>query len=449
MTSTTLICNATLVSEGQIAEKDLLIFNGRIERIDSTISAPASARVVDASGLYLLPGMVDDQVHFREPGLTHKGNIYSESRAAVAGGVTSFMDMPNTRPTTTTHDELEKKYAIAARSAAANYGFYFGATNDNIEAIRSLDPAATCGLKVFMGSSTGNMLVDDEQTLSVIFRDSPVVIATHCESTPMIEANLQKAMDRFGEDIPVTEHARIRNAESCYVSTEMAVKLAREHGAQLHVLHISTGRELALFEPGPMDGKSITAESCIHYFHFTDADYATHGNRIKCNPAIKSRQDRDALLGGLRDGTLDIIATDHAPHTIEEKASTHYLEAPAGLPLVQDVLLACLELVHDGLLDLATVVQRSAHNPAQRFGVRERGFLREGYWADLVLVHMNQPTRVTPERVLSRCGWSPFEGRTFRSSIHSTLVNGELAFDGKKVIEHGAARRLEFKTVMR
>ncbi len=449
MTVTTLICNASLVNEGQIAEQDLLIRNGRIDRIAGTISAPAGAQVIEASGLTLFPGMVDDQVHFREPGLTHKGNIYSESRAAVAGGVTSFMDMPNTRPTTTTHTELAKKYAIAAQSAAANYGFYFGATNDNIDAIRSLDPTTTCGVKVFMGSSTGNMLVDDEQTLRAIFRTSPVVIATHCESTPMIEANLQQAIARFGEDIPVSEHARIRNAQSCFVSTEMAVSLAREHDAQLHVLHISTGRELSLFEPGPMDGKTITAESCIHYLHFTDADYATQGNRIKCNPAIKSKQDRDALLAAVNDGRLDIIATDHAPHSIAEKASSNYLEAPAGLPLVQDVMLACLELVHDGLLDLATVVQRTAHNPALRFGVQERGFLREGYWADLVLVDINEPTRVTPGRVLSRCGWSPFEGRTFRSSIHSTMVNGILAFDGVKVIEHGAAKRLEFKRVMR
>jgi dihydroorotase len=389
--------------------------------------------------------MIDDQVHFREPGLTHKGDIRTESRAAVAGGVTSFMDMPNTRPPTTTHSELDGKYAIAGAASAANYGFYFGATNDNIEEIRSLDPASTCGVKVFMGASTGNMLVDDEATLAAIFRDSPVVIATHCESTPMIQANVQQALEKWGEEIPVTEHARIRSTEACYASTETAVSLAKEHGAHLHVLHLSSGRELDLFESGPMMGKNITAETCIHFLHFSDADYATLGNRIKCNPAIKSATDRDALLAGLNDGRIDIIATDHAPHTREEKADTNYLRAPSGLPLVQDVLLASLELVHEGRLSLAGVVEKAVHNPAMRFALADRGFLREGLWADLVLVDMDSTTPVTSGRVLSKCGWSPFEGRTFNSRIVSTWVNGALAFDGEQVIEHGAAMRLEFK----
>jgi len=445
MNATTLICNATLVNEGTVSEQDLLIVKGRIERIDRAVTAPVGARVVDASGLHLLPGVIDDQVHFREPGLTHKGNIHSESRAAIAGGVTSFMDMPNTRPTTTTVEELEKKYAIAERNSAANYGFYFGATNDNIDAIRALDPATTCGVKVFMGASTGNMLVDDEKTLEAIFRDAPVVITTHCESTPIIQANLLKAQAEFGENIPVTEHARIRSTQACYVSTELAVGLARTHDAQLHVLHISSGRELDLFEPGPMDNKSVTAETCIHFLHFTDADYATQGNRIKCNPAVKGSEDRDALIEGLRNGRIDIIATDHAPHTLEEKASSNYLEAPAGLPLIQDVLLASLELVHGGQLELTTLVQRMAHNPATRFGVQQRGFLREGYRADLVLVDMARPTLVTPARVLSRCGWTPFEGRRFRSHIHSTIINGLTGYENDEVIEHGASMRLEFQ----
>jgi len=444
MNQTILIRNATLVNEGDALVGDLLIAGGLIERRDRTIAAPPGARVVDASGLHLLPGVVDDQVHFREPGLTHKGDMRSESRAAVAGGVTSFMDMPNTRPTTTTHEELERKHAIARGSSAANWGFFFGATNDNIQAIRGLDPATACGVKVFMGASTGNMLVDDERILAAIFRDCPLVIATHCESTPMIEANLEAATSRYGDEIPVTEHAAIRSAEACYSSTSMAVGLAREHGARLHVLHVSTARELELFQPGPMAGKSVTAETCIHFLHFTDADYAALGNRIKCNPAIKTAADRDALLAGLRDGRLDILATDHAPHTLAEKSSPVYREAPSGLPLVQDVLLAGLELVRDGHLELPVLVQKLAHNPATRFGVRNRGYLREGYHADLVLVDLHASTEVRPDRVLSKCGWSPFEGRTFGSRIRSTWVNGALAFDGEKVIEHRAAMALTY-----
>ena len=354
------------------------------------------------------------------------------------------MDMPNTRPPTTTLDELAWKYARAAQVAAANYGFYFGATNDNIHAVRNLDPTQTCGVKVFMGSSTGNMLVDNPTTLAAIFRDAPVVIATHCESTPMINANLEQAIAKFGREIPVGEHAKIRSAEACYVSTELAVSLAREHRADLHVLHVSTARELELFQPGPLQGKHITAETCIHYLHFDDTDYERHGNLIKCNPAIKSNADKRALTTALHDGRIDIIATDHAPHTLTEKASTDYLSAPSGLPLIQDVLLALLELVHDGDIDLQTVVRTSAHNPAQRFGVVERGFIREGYHADLVLVDMEGSTAVSRDRVLSRCGWSPFEGRRFRSSIESVWVNGRLAFNGKEVLEHGGAERLQF-----
>ena len=444
MNKTTVIRNAQLVNEGQITESDVLLKNGRIEQIDTTIQAPDGAEVVDANGRYLMPGMIDDQVHFREPGLTHKGDFYSESRAAIAGGVTSYMEMPNSKPPTTNAEQLEWKYARAAETSAANFGFYFGTTNDNIDDIRALDPAAACGVKVFMGASTGNMLVDDESILAAIFRDSPVLIATHCESTPMIMANLKLAMAKYGKNIPVTEHARIRSAETCLASSELAVALAKEYQSQLHVLHISTERELDLFTPGPIDGKDITAEACVHFLHFDDSQYEQYGNQIKCNPAIKSASDQAAIIAAIADGRLDIIATDHAPHTIAEKADDNYLSAPAGLPLVQEVVVAALELVHDGKLDLHTVVRGITHNPARRFSVVERGFIREGYHADLILVDMHGSTEVTRERVLSRCGWSPFEGRTFRSRIDSVWVNGALAFDGQQVIEHGAAQRLQF-----
>jgi len=444
MSTITIIRNAQLVNEGTITESDVLLKDGRIAKIASDIQAPAGAEIVDANGRHLLPGMIDDQVHFREPGLTHKGDFYSESRAAIAGGVTSYMEMPNSKPPTTNAEQLEWKYARAAETSAANFGFYFGTTNDNIEDIRALDPSAACGLKVFMGASTGNMLVDDESTLAAIFRDSPVLIATHCESTPMIMANIKQATAKYGRNIPVTEHANIRSAEACYASSQLAVSLANEYQSQLHVLHISTGRELDLFKPGPMAGKSITAEACVHFLHFDDSQYAEYGNNIKCNPAIKSAADQKAIIEAISDGRLDIIATDHAPHTIDEKAEDSYLTAPSGLPLVQEVLVAVLELVHDGKLDLHTVVRGITHNPAERFSVVERGYIREGYHADLVLVDMNGTTDVRRENVLSRCGWSPFEGRRFHSKIDAVWVNGALAFDGQQVIEHGAAERLQF-----
>jgi len=444
MPKTTVIQNAKLVNEGQTTESDILFKNGRIEKIDKQITAPEGAAVVDAGGRHLLPGMIDDQVHFREPGLTHKGDFHSESRAAVAGGVTSYMEMPNSKPPTTNLEQLRWKLNRAAQTSAANFGFYFGATNDNIEAIRKLDPALACGVKVFMGASTGNMLVDNESTLAAIFRDSPVLIATHCESTPMITANIKRAMARHGQHIPVSEHARIRSAETCFASSKLAVALANEFQSQLHVLHVSTACELDLFAPGAIEGKNITAEACVHFLHFDDSDYGQHGNLIKCNPAIKSHTDRSALTAAVADGRLDIIATDHAPHTLEEKAEENYLTAPSGLPLVQDVLVAALELVHDGHLDLHTVVRGTSHNPAQRFAVVERGFIREGYHADLVLVDMDGTTQICRQRVLSRCGWSPFEGREFHSSIDAVWVNGALAFDGQQVIEHGAASQLQF-----
>jgi len=445
MTDTLLIKNALMVNEGESESGDLLIRQGRIEKIDGSISAGGVTRVLDAAGAQLLPGMIDDQVHFREPGLTHKAGIWSESRAAVAGGITSFMEMPNTLPPTVTLEALEDKYDIAAHKSLANYAFYLGATNDNLDVIRSLQPGAACGIKIFMGASTGNMLVDNESTLAGIFRDARTLIATHCESTPIIQQNLKKAISKYGRDIPLTEHPAIRSVDACYLSSQTAISLAREYDAQLHVLHLSTAREMELFEPGPIEGKSITGEVCVHFLHFSSDDYPRFGNLIKCNPAIKSAADRDALLVALKDGRLDIIATDHAPHTAEEKASRDYLTAPAGLPLVQDALLSVLELYHDGVLSLEEIVTKTAHNVAQRFGVVERGFLREGYQADLVLVDTSDSTEITRDAVLSKCGWSPFEGRTFRSRIVSTIVNGELSWHEGKIIENNAAARLQFK----
>ncbi len=439
-----LIKNARLVNEGQLTEGDILIDQNRIERCGGSIPADVNTQVFDATGLHVFPGMIDDQVHFREPGLTHKGDIGSESRAAIAGGITSFMEMPNTSPPTLSHAALEDKYSIAKRTAAANYAFYLGASNDNLEAVRTLDPGAAAGVKVFMGSSTGNMLVDNEKTLAGIFRECPVIITTHCESTPRIQKNLQIAIEKYGKQIPLSEHPNIRDAECCYLSSSMAVELAKEHGAQLHILHLTTAREMSLFEPGPIEGKSITAEVCAHHLFFSSDDYASRGNAIKCNPAIKSASDLAALRQALIEGRLDIIATDHAPHTREEKASPDYLTAPAGLPLVQDALLSVLEMYHDDVIGLADIVTKTAHNPAIRFNVRHRGYLREGYYADLVLVDLNATTEVTPQRVLSRCGWSPFDGLKFRSRIARTYVNGQLAFDGQNVLEHGAAMRLEF-----
>jgi dihydroorotase len=445
MNSTLLIKNARLVNEGGIRDGDLLLRSGRIERIAPDIAARGEVEVLDAGGAWLLPGMIDDQVHFREPGLTHKAGIWSESRAAAAGGITSYMEMPNTLPPTVTLEALADKYAIAARKSLTNYAFYLGATNDNLEVIRALPPGTACGIKIFMGASTGNMLVDDEATLAGIFRDAPVLIVTHCESTPLIQRNLEAALARYGREIPVTEHPHIRSAEACYRSTQTAIGLAREHSAPLHVLHLSTGLEMELFEPGPLNGKLVTGEVCIHHLRFDDGDYGRLGNRIKCNPAIKTPADRAALLAALQEGRLDILATDHAPHTRDETASSDYLQAPSGLPLVQDALLAALEFFHDGELGLEDIVLRTAHNPAQRYGIVERGYLREGYWADLVLVDTASSTAVTRERVLSQCGWSPFEGESFRSSIVATLVNGQMVYRGGQVVEADAARRLEFR----
>ncbi|MFK3847374.1 dihydroorotase [Stenotrophomonas sp. NPDC078853] len=443
----TLITNARLVNEGRVFDADLRIENGRIARIESGLAARDGEQVVDAAGRWLLPGMIDDQVHFREPGLTQKGDIATESAAAVAGGLTTFMDMPNTNPPTLNADALQAKYDSAAGRARANYGFYMGASNDNLEHIQRLDPKAAPGIKVFMGASTGNMLVDNPQTLDAIFRDAPTPIITHCEDTPMIDALMKQYQAQYGDTLSAEQHPDIRSRQACLKSSELAVSLARRHGTRLHVLHISTADELALFERGPLiraDGsrKQITAETCIHFLRFDRTDYARLGNLIKCNPAIKDVADREALTAALVEDIIDVLATDHAPHTWEEKQKP-YAQAPSGLPLVQYALTAALELVHEGKLDIARVVQKFAHAPAQLFDVAERGYLREGYFADLVLVE-DKPFTVKREDVLSKCGWSPFEGTTFQSRIASTWINGQLAWDGTQIVGAANGQRLAF-----
>ena len=438
-----LITNAHMVNEGRRFEGDLRIRNGRIERIDGQISAQPNERVFDAAGRWLLPGMIDDQVHFREPGLEHKANIETESRACVAGGITSFMEMPNTKPPAVNREALEAKYERGRVSSRVNYAFYLGATNDNLADIQSLDPKAAPGIKVFMGASTGNMLVDNPVTLDAIFRDAPTPIITHCEDTPMINANEARARDRWGDDIPAEQHPLIRSREACIKSTQLAISLARKHGTRLHVLHISTADELALFEPGPVSGKRITAETCVHFLHFSAKDYARLGHRIKCNPAIKDESDRIAITNALAEYRIDVLATDHAPHLTEEKANP-YTSAPSGLPLVQYALQVALERVFDGELALERLVEAVTHAPATLFNVRERGYLREGYFADLVIIDPDMPHTVVASEVLSRCAWTPFEGETFRSSITATFVNGQLAWNDGQLDDSVRGMRLEF-----
>lgn len=440
MSHSLLITNARMVNEGQIQEGDLLVVDGRIARIGGAISAPG-VEVLDAAGQVLMPGMIDDQVHFREPGVTHKADIATESRAAIAGGITSFMEMPNTKPQTVTLDALEAKFALAAGRAWGNFAFYLGATNDNLDEIRGLGVNQTCGVKVFMGASTGNMLVDDPATLEHIFRDAPGLIATHCEDTPTIQANEQRYREQYGDQIPVRFHPMIRSEEACWKSSSFAVDLARRHGTRLHVLHLTTARELALFAPGPIGGKQITSEACVHHLYFSEADYERRGSFIKCNPAIKRAEDRAALRRALAEDRLDVIATDHAPHTLEEKQDTSYFNTPAGLPLVQHALAMALELVHDGDLSLPRLVHKVSHGPAELFRVHERGYLREGYWADLTLVDLDAPQRIERSQVLYKCGWSPLEGDVLRSRVSATVVNGELKYrDGEFFGEAGGMR---------
>ena len=442
MTST-LIKNALIVNEGNVTEADLRIKDQRIDQIAGDITAQPEEDVYDANGCYLLPGMIDDQVHFREPGLTHKGNIASESRAAVAGGITSFMEMPNVSPATTSISALEHKYNLAADSSLANYAFYLGATEDNIEQIKLLDPTRHCGVKVFMGASTGDLLVENPTALEAIFRESPTLIVTHCESGPVMKENRQRLL-QTKPNLTIEDHPVLRDANACYASSEYAVSLARHHGSQLHVLHITTEKELSLFEAGPIANKSITAEACVHHLWFSDQDYPRLGNLIKCNPAIKSEQDRNALIEALHTGKIDIIATDHAPHTLPEK-QVDYADAPAGLPLVQHALLTLMDHVHHGRLTLPQVVEKTAHNPAIRYGVSERGYVREGYYADLVMIDPKRSTTVSEQNVLYKCAWSPFMDHTFNSRILGTWVNGQQVYNGDQILDAASpAKSLKF-----
>lgn len=437
-----LIKNATLVNEGQVFASDVLIENERISKIASNISAPADADIIDAEGNWLLPGMIDDQVHFREPGLTHKGNIQTESRAAIAGGITSFMEMPNVSPSTTTVEALKQKCEIAQRNAAGNYAFYLGATPDNLDEIKAVDPTWVCGVKVFMGASTGDLLVDHPVALENIFRECPTLIATHCENGNVIKSNTE-ALGLAPEALRIEHHPVLRDTNACYESSSYAVGLAKKYGSNLHVLHITTQKELELFASGPIEGKRITAEACVHHLWFSQADYAEKGNLIKCNPAIKAQSDRLALLQGLKDGTIDIIATDHAPHTWQEKQQDFY-KAPAGLPLVQHALLTLLDQVEQGTMTLSQVVQKTAHNPAIRYQIEDRGYLREGYFADLVLVNPNKSTSACHDNSLSLCGWTPFDGHTFKNQIATTFVNGNKVYDGTTVSPESFGQALIF-----
>jgi dihydroorotase len=439
--ATLLIRNARLVNEGRIFEADLLVRNGRIDKIAPSITAGADEEI-DAAGQWLLPGMIDDQVHFREPGLTLKGCISTESAAAVAGGITSFMDMPNTRPPTLSMAALADKKAIAARDSLANYAFHFGVANDNLAAVAAVDPRQVAGIKVFMGASTGNMLVDDPAVLERLFACAPTILIAHCEDTPSILANEEKWRKRHGEALPFSAHPLIRDADACYKSSSLAVALAKKHGTRLHVLHISTARELELFADKPLADKRITAEVCVHHLLFDDRDYARLGSHLKCNPAVKSQADRDALRAALNGNRLDVIGTDHAPHTLEEKAGS-YFQAPSGLPLAQHALPGLMGLVHDGIIDLPTLVAKTSHRVADLFQIAERGYLREGWWADLVLIG-DRPIDAPEDPILSRCGWSPFAGRRFRSQVNATIVSGQLAYRAGAIDWRCRGRPLEF-----
>lgn len=434
---------ARIVNEGRIFEGDLLVKNGRIEKIASQIS-DESAEVIDLKGKFLLPGCIDDQVHFREPGLTHKGTIATESRAAVAGGITSFMEMPNTVPNALTQELLQDKYDIASKSSIANYSFFMGASNDNLEEVLKTNPEQVCGIKIFMGSSTGNMLVDDEQVLTGLFSRVSMLIATHCEDEGTIRRNLEAAKTEFGEDVPMRMHPIIRSEEACYLSSSRAIELAKKYNSRLHILHISTGKETHLFTNDiPLEQKRITAEACVHHLWFSEQDYDEKGSYIKWNPAVKTAADRDEIWKAVLDNRIDVIATDHAPHTIEEKEQS-YFKAPSGGPLVQHALLAMLEKAKEGIISIERVVEKMAHAPATLFAIKDRGFLREGYVADLVIVEPNTPYEVSKSNILYKCAWSPFEGTTFSNRIHSTYVNGNKVYENGQIIESGQGQRLQF-----
>lgn len=436
--------NGTLINENQIFEADIFIKDGFIEKIDRDLQSLNADEVIDARGLHIFPGLIDDQVHFREPGLTHKADIYTESRAAVAGGVTSFMEMPNTVPNTLTQALLEDKYQIAAKNSLANYSFFMGASNDNMEEVLKTNPKSVCGIKVFMGSSTGNMLVDNQKTLEGIFENAPMLIATHCESEEIIRANTEKARGKFGENVPINQHPLIRSEEACYASSSFAVDLAKKKGARLHILHISTAKELDLFDNTlPLRGKKITAEACVHHLWFSDKDYDEKGTLIKWNPAVKKASDRDAILQGVIDNKIDVIATDHAPHTLEEKRQT-YFKAPSGGPLVQHSLVSLLDLYHAGKISLEKIVEKTSHSVAELFQIEKRGYLNEGFYADLVLVNLSAPWTVNTSNIFAKCGWSPFEGHEFKSKVAYTLVSGKIVYSMGKLVESGQGKRLEF-----
>ena len=435
--------NGVLVNEGHKTEADILIKNGKIEKIGPSITE-LGAEIIDVKGSFILPGCIDDQVHFREPGLTHKASIYSESRAAVAGGITSYMEMPNTVPNATTQELLQDKYDIASKNSLANYSFFMGATNDNLEEVLKTDPKWVCGIKVFMGSSTGNMLVDNKETLEGLFSNVSMLIATHCEDEQTIQRNLRDAKEKYGEDIPIEQHPVIRNEEACYLSSSLAVSLAKKHNARLHVLHISTAKETELFDADtPLIEKNITAEACVHHLWFTEDDYLRFGTKIKWNPAVKSKSDREGIWAALLDNRIDVVATDHAPHTLEEK-NNNYLNAPSGGPLVQHALLSMFEHAKNGKISIERIVEKMAHNPAILFRIEKRGFLREGYFADLVVVKPEAGEVVAKENILYQCQWSPFEGTKFSYSIDKTFVNGSLVYDRGQIIEAGIGNRLSF-----
>jgi dihydroorotase len=441
--NTYLIKGATIVNEGQQLQADILIKDGLIAKIGQGLAANG-AQEINADGLYLLPGMIDDQVHFREPGLTHKADIFTESMAAVAGGITSFMEMPNTVPNTLTQDLLADKYAIAGQTSLANYSFYMGASNDNIEEVLKTDPKNVCGIKVFMGSSTGNMLVDNEQTLENIFRQAPMLVATHCEDEQTIRENLVAFKAKYGEDLTIEMHPLIRSVEACYKSSSLAVALAKKYNTRLHILHVSTAKEMELFDNTiSLKDKKITAEACVHHLWFNDQDYARKGNFIKWNPAVKTAADQAGVLAGVLADRIDVIATDHAPHTLAEKQQCYNL-APSGGPLVQHALPALLEMHLQGKITLEKIVEKTAHNLAICFNIEKRGFIREGCWADLVLVNLNDPFKVTPINIFYKCGWSPFDGDTFSASITHTFVSGNLAYQNGKFVTNEIGKRLTF-----
>ena len=438
-----LIKNGTLVNEGQQMEADIHIQGENIVRIGKDLSS-SSAKIIDARGLLVLPGIIDDQVHFREPGLTHKGSIATESRAAVAGGITTFMEQPNTIPQTTTLNKLEEKFAIGKRTAYANYSFLFGGTNDNLEEIKRLDRKACSGIKLFLGSSTGNMLVDNEEVLEKIFRNTDMVISVHCEDEATVRNNLELYRQKYGEDIPIEKHPLIRSEEACYLSSSKAISLAKKTDARLHVFHLSTAKETALFTNDiPLEEKKITAEVCVHHLWFSDKDYPQKKTLIKWNPAIKTEEDRQGLWKALLDDRIDVIATDHAPHKMEEKLNV-YTKAPSGGPLVQHALPAILDKSQDGLISIEKVVQKMCHNPAILFQIEKRGFIREGYYADLVLVDMDTAWEVNKDNILYKCGWSPFEGTRFKSQVKYTFVNGHLAYNKGVLSRQRKAKRLTF-----